>query len=103
VKEYFRDAATESSPIPAVCIPPGAHLILKAIPGFMQQTYGLEKEEGAVFVQINADENTYRDAVRFHNGTRIRLQDLRVGQIVEVLSLASALEFVPPQHEYQLQ
>jgi len=78
------------SKIPAVCVPPGAHLILKAIPHPMRQRYGLEREEGVVFTQISADVNSYRDAVRFSNGVQIRLQELQEGQLVEVLSLAGA-------------
>jgi hypothetical protein len=56
----------------------------------MRQRYGLEDEEGAVFTQIGADVNTYRDAIRFNNGVEVRLQELQQGQLVEVLSLAGA-------------
>jgi hypothetical protein len=44
----------------------------------------------AVFTQITAAANTFRDAVRFHNGVEILLQRLDVGQRVRVLSLSSA-------------
>src|SRR5712691_11115143 len=57
VKCYFQDTPAGSAPICAVCVPPGAHLILKGIPAFLQQMYGLESEEGAVFVQTNAEPN----------------------------------------------
>jgi hypothetical protein len=90
VKCYLQETPSRSIPIPAVCVPPGAWLILKEIPRFMQRKYGLESEEGAEFIQTNAEADTYRDALRFHNGAQIRLQELRLGQMVEVLSLAGA-------------
>ncbi len=100
VKRYFQESL-DSVPVPAVCIPPGSQLILKGIPGYTQQTYGLRKEEGAIFVQTSAEGNTYRDALRFYNGAQIRLQDLKVGQLVEVLSLSGALE-EPEARELQM-
>jgi hypothetical protein len=39
------------------------------------------------FVEISAEVNTYRDAVRFKNSKQLRLQALREGQRVTVLSL----------------
>ena len=100
IRCWFQD--TPSCAIPAVCVPPGAHLILKAIPACIQQKYGLESEEGATLVQTNAEPNTYRDALLFHNGAQIRLQELRSGQLVEVLSLAGA-SAMPYEREFQMQ
>jgi len=102
IKCYFRDGVAGASPVPAVCIPPGTQVIVKGIAGYTQQTYGLEQEEGAVFVQTTADVNTYRDALRFYNGVQIAIQDLQVGQLVEVLSLAGYSE-TPRQREFQMQ
>lgn len=101
IRCYFQDPGDRVT-VPAVCIPPGTQLILKGIPGYTQQTYGLQKEEGAVFVQTSAEGNTYRDALRFYNGAQIRLQDLKVGQLVEVLSLSGTSE-MPLQRELQMQ
>jgi hypothetical protein len=100
IKCYFQDPV-DRIPVPAVCIPPGTQIILKGIPGHLQQTHGLESEEGAIFVQTSPEGNTYRDALRFYNGALIRLQDLRVGQLVEVLSLTGAPE-TPVQREFQM-
>ena len=75
--------------VPAVCVPPGAHLILKDIPVEVRKPYGIEAEEGVMFTQLTAAANTYRDALRFYNGRNLRLQDLQEGQRLEVLSLAS--------------
>lgn len=99
IQSFFQDDPADSK-ICAVCIPPGAHLILKSIPRAMQQRYGVEEEEGVVFVQLSAEVNSYRDAIRFNNGSDVRLQDLREGQPVEVLSLAGAR---PALYERELQ
>jgi hypothetical protein len=75
-------------PETAVCIPPGADLILKGIPQHLQQRYGVEEIEGVKFVQTSAAANTHRDAIQFENGRIAGLQDLPEGLAVEVLSLA---------------
>jgi hypothetical protein len=100
IRRRFQDAEGGSNPIPPVCVPPGAHLILKGIPGAIQQRYGLQDEEGALFVQISAGVSGYRDELRFNNGVQIRLQELRAGQLVEVLSLAGTH---PALYEQELQ
>jgi hypothetical protein len=85
-------------PVPAVCVPPGARLILKEIPQNLQRELGVSQEEGVTFAQTSIRENSYRDALRFKNGAQIRLQDLCEGQRVEVLSLA-ALDVVEEEFE----
>jgi hypothetical protein len=72
----------------AVCIPPGAKLLLKDIPLRIQRDLGVRGTEEVVFTQVTANPNTYRDAVRFSNGTELLLQRLERGQRVEVLSLS---------------
>jgi len=79
---------TRFQPETAVCIPPGADLILKGIPAALQQRYGVEEEEGVKFVQTSAAANTHRDAIQFENGRIAGLQELPEGLQVEVLSLA---------------
>ncbi len=76
----------------AVCIPDGARLVLKGIPDSYQQAYGLAETEQVTFRQLSAEALEYRDAVEFHNGRRLRLQQLEVGQMVEVISLPSMEE-----------
>ncbi len=100
IKCCFQDVPVTEDPVPPVCVPSGAYLILKAIPGSIQQKYGLEGEEGAVFVQASTAVNGYRDELRFNNGIQIRLQELRAGQLVEVLSLAGTH---PVLYEQELQ
>ena len=71
----------------AVCIPPGAQLILKGIPRDLQHRWKIGEEECVFFVQTNALPHHYRDAVRLCNGTEVLLQSLREGIVVQVLSL----------------
>jgi hypothetical protein len=73
----------------AVCIPPGARLLLHNIPADLQRRAKAAETESVTFTQITARENTYRDAVRFESGLEILLQYLNPGQLVEVLSLSS--------------
>ncbi len=80
---------------PAVCIPPGAQLIVKDVPLEMQRQCRVAERETVTFTQLTADVNSYRDAIRFRNGFEIRLQDLREGMRVEVISLAGLNEYQP--------
>jgi len=73
----------------AVCIPDGAKLMLCGISPSLQQAHGLCTSETVTFRQLSADAATYRDAVEFQNGVKVRLQELEAGQNVEVLELAS--------------
>jgi hypothetical protein len=74
---------------PAVCVPPGARLLLRDIPKGLQQEFGVLEAEEVTFVQQNAEAYMYRDAVRFQNGREILLQRLKCGQHVDVLDLSS--------------
>ncbi len=71
----------------AVCVPPGARLILRDIPKGLQKELGVGEVEGVTFVEISAEANSYRDAVRFGNRREVLLQMLREGQRVIVLSV----------------
>jgi hypothetical protein len=88
--EFFNPPKSE--PVPAVCIPPGARLLLQDIPVRLQQELCLRPVERVTFTQISAAVNSYRDAVRFENGREVRLQELREGQRVRVLDLSVAEE-----------
>ena len=74
---------------PAVCVPPGARLLLMDIPPEVQKQLCVEATEEVTFTQLSAIPYQFRDAVRFGNGREILLQRLRCGQQVEVLSLSS--------------
>jgi hypothetical protein len=73
----------------AVCIPDGAILRMQGIPPKVQETHRLSSTEVVTFRQLSAEVNTYRDAVEFKNGAKVRLQELEQGQSVEVLALSS--------------
>jgi hypothetical protein len=94
VKSWW--SLSSEKPIPAVCIPPGAQLMLRDIPRRLQQQLGVGNEEEVTFAQLNADAYSYRDAVRFNNGREVLLQKLGVGQRVDILCLAP-VEEVPLQ------
>jgi len=87
LKEFFNPP--EICTTPAVCIPPGARLMLHGIPSRLRSGLGIDCDEEVTFTQIDSEVNTYRDAVRFRCGQQIRLQELQEGQHVEVLDLAS--------------
>jgi len=78
------------SRIPAVCVPPGARLVVRDIPKSLQREMGVRDTEEVVFVQTTAEANAYRDAIRFPNCRQILLQELREGQRVRVLSTSIA-------------
>jgi hypothetical protein len=80
--------------VPAVCIPPGARLILRDIPKGLQRELGVGETEEVWFIETTAEVNTYRDAVRFKNCRQALLQQLREGQRVRVLS-TGVEEFEP--------
>lgn len=91
LREFFDPSSGPA--IPAVCIPPGARLLVRDIPANMRRECGIQKDiEEAVFTQITAAESTYRDAVRFPNGCEVLLQRFAEGQRVRILSLSAAEE-----------
>ena len=73
----------------AVCIPDGAQLVLHGVSPTLQQAHGLFTTEAVTFRQLSAHAETYRDAMEFKNGVKVRLQALEEGQRVEVLALSS--------------
>ncbi len=96
IKSFF-DVVCEPPVIPAICIPPGARLSVRDIPEDLQRRCRVSAQEDVTFTQISAEINTYRDAIRFSNGIQLRLQDLREGMHVAVLSLAAESELVNEQ------
>lgn len=89
VKSIFEDVSG-SQAATAVCVPPGAQLILKNVPEDLRRLWKIEEEESVFFLQISANVNSYRDALHFRNGREVLLQSLREGIRVHVLSLGDA-------------
>lgn len=85
--------------VTAVCVPPGAQLLLMDIHDDVQDQLGVGRSEKVTFTQMSAELNTYRDAVRFPDGRELLLQRLRPGQRVCVLSLGSEPMANPSESE----
>jgi hypothetical protein len=88
IKMWFQAQEAELRPICAVCVPPGARLVVREMPENLQQELKVSEAEQVTFVQLTADEYTYRDAVCFSNGRKLLLQKLHPGQRVDVLRLS---------------
>jgi hypothetical protein len=74
----------------AVCIPPGAQLVLHDIPDRLQHSLGVGPVERVTFIQTSLLENRHRDGVEFQNHQRILLQRLSEGQRVRVLTVSGS-------------
>jgi hypothetical protein len=86
LKSVFEDPRRCAN-VAAVCIPPGARLRMTAIPEDFQRQWDVGNEECVLFTQLSANENHFRDALRFANGREVLLQELCEGMPVRVLSL----------------
>ena len=82
--------------------------MLHGIEPALRRAHELASVEPVTFRQLSANDYAYRDAVEFKNGLKVRLQDLEIGQLFEVLSLSSetvevetfnALEFATDRRE----
>lgn len=83
--EFF--GRLDSHPTVAVCVPPGATLLVKDISERLQCELDVALAEIVVFTQLLGS-RTHRDAIRFRNGNEILLQRLVPGQRVRVLALS---------------
>lgn len=86
IDEFLKNV-TASPSVTAVCVPPGACLILSSIPMDRQLEWGVEAVECVRFVQTSAESGRHRDAVEFGNGRRVLLQSLAEGMTVRVVHL----------------
>ncbi len=82
----------------AVCLPPGASLLVENIPSKVRRDLGVSETDFATFDQFNVAENNHRDGIRFPNGKQILLQQLK-GIRVTVLSLDASTERQPAPAE----
>jgi hypothetical protein len=87
VKDAIEQVFGPSKFVPAVCVPPGASLVLSGIPAHLQHRWNVKEEEPVTFVQTSMEVNRHRDAVRFHNGHESLLQNLPEGLRVRIVSL----------------
>lgn len=70
---------------PAICIPPGASLLLGDVPPPVQASLCIGSAEVVVFTEVSSQSYSYRDALLLPNGTRVLLQDLPEGLHAVVL------------------
>ena len=84
----------------AVCVPPGARLLLRDISPRLQDLLKVSSTEEVTFVQRTADAFTHRDGIRFANGREILLQQLECGQQVTVLRLHWEDEATPDSSDW---
>jgi hypothetical protein len=82
---------TQRDSVRAVCVPPGAQLVVEDIPEHLHLAIGVGEIELVTFTRITAPD-TYRDAVRFKNGHAVRLQELHEGQRMWVMNLSPRAE-----------
>ena len=81
--------ASASDPATAICIPPGAQLMVQDIPERLRARLGVSCCEKVVFFERSARAYEYRDAIKFANGADVLLQELADGQRVTVLTLGA--------------
>jgi hypothetical protein len=93
LKLFFTPAQRDS--VRAVCIPPGARLVVEDIPEQLHLAIGVSEIELVTFTRIKAPD-AYRDAVRFKNGHAVRLQELHEGQRMWVMNLSPRAESSEP-------
>jgi len=87
LKNFFVEQPQRALQAPAVCVPPGATLLLKNVPVDLQRRWCVGLNEEVRFVQCSADVNRYRDCLQFKDERQILLQELREGMCLQVVSL----------------
>ena len=103
IKQWFQGQGSRweaRNRVPAVCVPPGARLIVRDVPKSLQRELGVTEIEEVEFVQTTAEAHMYRDAVRFSNGRQILLQELREGQRIRVVSTSAMPESEPVEEHW---
>ncbi|MCZ2147115.1 MAG: hypothetical protein LC126_05005 [Bryobacterales bacterium] len=82
-------AATE---VCAVCVPPGARLVLSSVPQKVKSKWDVTEGTRVLFTQTTEAAYTYRDAFLMPNGCAVLLQCLPEGMRVVILSLGGLEE-----------
>ena len=85
----------------AVCVPPGAQLLLLEVSPRMQREFCMGATEQVKFTQTGVEANSHRDGVTFSNGRTLLLQSLPEGQRVRVLSISSEESPTPLQERFE--
>jgi len=90
LKNFFSEQPHRSVQPCAVCVPPGATLIVKNVPVDLQRRWCVGADEEVRFVQTSADVNRYRDSLQFKDERNVLLQELREGMRLQVVSLGGS-------------
>jgi hypothetical protein len=61
----LRESGRRAPRSEAICVPPGARLVLKSIPMDLRCKWSVGADESVFFMQTSAEVNTYRDALHF--------------------------------------
>jgi hypothetical protein len=96
MRGWFAPPAVNSA-IPAVCVPPGARLIVQSIPDRAQQRLEAKPGDEVIFTETTATWGQFRDALSIKANREILLQSLGEGLEVQVISMAPSEE--TPTHE----
>jgi hypothetical protein len=72
----------------AVCIPPGARLLVSEVPNAVRPFWGAWELKTVDFTQLSERSYAYRDALRLPHGETILLQRLPEGLRATVMALA---------------
>ena len=78
----------------AVCVPPGARLLIAEVPEHARHGFELQELESVEFTQLSERSYAYRDAVRLPDGETVLLQKLPEGLRMMVLALGPEEEVV---------
>jgi len=90
LRNFFLEPPHPSVQTCAICVPPGATLLVKNVPADLQRRWRVGADEEVRFVQISADENRYRDSLQFKDRRKVLLQELREGMCLQVMSLGGS-------------
>ncbi|SRR6266851_2055511 len=90
LKSFFVEQPLVAVQPCAVCVPPGATLLLKSVPVDLQRRWCVGSDEEVRFVQCSADVNRYRDCLQFKDQRQVLLQELREGMCLQVVSLGGS-------------
>jgi hypothetical protein len=88
----------------AVCIPPGARLLVSEVPTCWRPMLGALELQMVEFTQLSEMSYAYRDALRFPDGKTVLLQKLPEGLRATVMALAPEEEILEvPMREWVTQ
>jgi hypothetical protein len=86
--QQIKESGANDELLCAICIPPGARLLLTDIPLHTREAFGVPEAGLVTFTLTSIEPRRHRDGVRFEDGTVVSLQEL-AGARAQVLSLDS--------------